>query len=562
MDEMRKISEESKKRLDSMFEAFSIVAEGAYVYLCDMEYDYSRWSKTAVDSFGLPAEYMYEAGGIWEEHIHPDDRETYHASIDSIFSGGAGGHDMQYRAQKTNGEYEVCTCRGVVIRDENDKPLYFGGVIRNHGIQGHMDTMTGLRNQYGFFEDLRANMIRHDPMRIIMIGIGKFTEINEVYGYQFGNNVLQHFGRFLFDHTGNSGSVYRLDGTKFAIISNTDSTSEIDRKYDQLRSYFRGGFTMESKTIVLELSAGLISIENFDVDDQTVYACLNFAYGESKLRKQGDLVEFFNDLTQDSRRKIEQLNVIRASITQNFQGFYLMYQPVVDADAESLIGAEALLRWRNGEYAMVPPDDFIPVLERDPLFPKLGEWILRTAVTDAGKILADHPDFTVNVNLSYTQLEKPDFVDMVFNVLKETGYPAEHLCLEITERCRLLDVDLLKNIIESLRARGIKIALDDFGTGFSSIGLVKNLPFDTIKIDRSFVLRIEEDDKERELMEHFAGMASTFGAKVCVEGIETAGMRDILQKYRVQSFQGYYYAKPMELKDFISWEFAWREKGK
>jgi EAL domain-containing protein (putative c-di-GMP-specific phosphodiesterase class I) len=112
-------------------------------------------------------------------------------------------------------------------------------------------------------------------------------------------------------------------------------------------------------------------------------------------------------------------------------------------------------------------------------------------------------------------------------------------------------MELLRNAIVKLRAGGVRVALDDFGTGYSSVGLVKNLPFDTIKIDRSFVLRIEEDEKERSLIQTFSTMASTFGAKVCVEGIETAGMRDILQQFNIQSFQGYYYGKPLELREFL-----------
>ena len=110
-------------------------------------------------------------------------------------------------------------------------------------------------------------------------------------------------------------------------------------------------------------------------------------------------------------------------------------------------------------------------------------------------------------------------------------------------------MSILKDMIVTLRSYGVKIALDDFGTGFSSIGLVKNLPFDTIKIDRSFVLKIEEDEKEKTLVEHFVNVAATFGAKVCIEGIETAGMKEILKKYRVQSFQGYYYAKPLPIEE-------------
>ena len=140
--------------------------------------------------------------------------------INDIFTGNASGHDMQYRALKPNGEYDVCTCRGIVLRDAEGKPEYFCGAIRNHGIREHIDALTGLRNQYGFFEDLQTSMAKHIPMRVYMIVISKFSEINEVYGYQFGNIILQKFGRKLFETVGNSGHVYRLDGTKFAVISN------------------------------------------------------------------------------------------------------------------------------------------------------------------------------------------------------------------------------------------------------------------------------------------------------------------------------------------------------
>ena len=164
----------------------------------------------------------------------------------------------------------------------------------------------------------------------------------------------------------------------------------------------------------------------------------------------------------------------------------------------------------------------------------------------------------MNINLSYTQLEKADFVDMVFHILEDMDYPPEHICFEVTERCRLLDIDLLKNVIASLKARGIKIALDDFGTGFSSVGIVRELPFDIIKIDREFVRKIEVNPVDRELVKYISGLASLFGAKVCVEGIETEGMRDILQDFHVESFQGYYYAKPLMPENII--EMVEKEK--
>ena len=548
------IPEDRKKLLDRLFEAFSIVAEGKYVYLCDMRYDYSRWSKTAVDSFGLPSEYMYAAGDVWEQHIHEEDRKTYHDGIAEIFSGNSAGHDMQYRARRINGEFSVCTCRGIVLMDKNGEPEYFGGAIRDHGMQSNVDSLTGLRNQYGFFEDIQTNIIKNKEFRICMIGIAKFSEINEIYGYHFGNLVLQKFGRYLFDHVGNNGSVYRLDGTKFAVMTTTQPMKDMKSRYDDLRSYYRDGIDIDGRHIMLELNAGLIDVNSFNIDSQTIMTCLTFAYTESKTRRHGDAVEFNRDHSSGSRQKIEKFHAIRASITQGYNGFYLLYQPVVDARTEKLIGAEALLRWKSEEYGVVPPDEFIPLLEQDPLFPDLGEWILTTAIRNAKKMLETHPDFVINVNLSYTQLEKADFVDMVIGILDLTGYPPDHLCLEITERCRLLDVALLKNIVVSLRGRGVQIALDDFGTGFSSISIVKDLPFDTIKIDRSFVRMIEEDARERELIKSFVTMATTYGAVVCIEGIETSGMSDILRQLDVHSFQGYYYAKPLEFDDFIKWK--------
>ena len=553
-DAIKTITEERRRMLDTLFKSYDVVSEGTYVYLCDMKYDYSRWSKNAVDTYGLPAEYMYGAGDIWENYIHPDDREAYHKGIEEIFAGNTFGHDMQYRARKPNGEYDVCTCKGVVIRDIFGEPDYFVGTIRNHGAQGQIDTLTGLRNQYGFFDDLNGYIKRQASVYVLLIGISKFSEVNEVMGYHFGNRVLQLFSRKLFDTVGNTGSCYRMDGTKFAIISTTISTEELQERYDDFRDYFREEFQVDDKKIMLEINCGVLKLDRFEFDTQTVYACLNFAYSESKTKCQGDLVFFENDVNEDNRQRLEKLHAIRASIMHGYRGFYLLYQPVVDAHTEKLVAAEALLRWKNDTYGMVPPDQFIPLLESDPLFPELGEWIIKEALMSAKKILKKNPDFVININLSYTQLEKHDFVDMVFHILKDLEYPPEHLCFEVTERCRLLDIDLLRNVAVSLKARGILIALDDFGTGFSSVGIVKELPFDIIKIDRGFVEKIEEDLVDRELIKNFAGIASIFGAKVCVEGIETSGMRDILQKFNVGSFQGYYYAKPLKFDEFVEWE--------
>ena len=413
---------ERKGRLDRLFESLDIVSEGTYVYLCDMRYDISRWSRNAVDAFGLPGEYMHAAADIWQKRIHPDDIAVYHSEIEKIFRGQAEGHDMQYRTKTANGEYVICTCRGTVLIDANGVPEYFAGSIRNLSNHEHIDSLTGLSNQYGFLEMLKTNMAREQKMEITMVGIGRFSEFNEVYGYHFGNKIIQHFARHLYEFVGNTGSVYRMDGTKFVVVSNIFNSREIKERYEILRSYCRTDFFVDGRSIILDLNAGHITVKNFDVDSRTVYACLNFVYSESKLHKQGDMVEFKNALNNDNSQRIEKLHYIRGSIMKNYEGFYLVYQPVVDSKTEKLIGAEALIRWKSKRYGVVPPDHFIPLLEKDPLFPELGKWILTTALRDARVLMKEIPDFTVNVNLSYTQLEKGGFVDMVLRTLSETGF--------------------------------------------------------------------------------------------------------------------------------------------
>ena len=550
-DSQSEIDALHKAMLDSLFDAFSVVAEGSYVFICDMKYDYSRWSKTAVDTFELPSEYMYNAGAIWEEKIHPDDRAAYAEGINAVFTGSSEAHDMQYRARRPSGKYDVCTCRGLVMRNQQGIPTYFAGVIRNHGMQGNMDSLTGLRNQNGFFDDLRRNMSQGIDTRLFMIGIRRFSDINEIYGYDFGNSVLQKLGRIFFERLGNRGSLYRLDGTRFVVMTNVISVSEMRVRYEEMRSFCRRGFEVEGRSVVLELNAGAISIDHFSIDEKTIYSCLQYAYNESKYQRQGDLIEFQNAMNEEDRVRIEKIHSIRASISRGCKGFYLLYQPVVDADNEYIKGMEALLRWKDEDGKVVPPDLFIPILENDPLFPELGKWILKEALLAAKPILEYRPDFTVNVNLSYSQIERADFLDTVFSVVREIGVPNENICLEITERCRLLDMELLKNVVVNLRGKGIKVALDDFGTGFASVGLLKDITFDIIKIDRSFVLHVDRDRKEQALVDSFSSLAESFGTKICVEGIENAAMREVLINYNVQSFQGYYYSRPVEIDEII-----------
>lgn len=228
----------------------------------------------------------------------------------------------------------------------------------------------------------------------------------------------------------------------------------------------------------------------------------------------------------------------------------LYYQPVVSARTEKISGAEALIRWGSAEFGLVPPVEFIPVLEEDSIFPELGRWIFKKALTDVLPIVKVCPDFVINVNASYAQFLAGDFVSSLHEILKETGFPPQNLCIEVTERCRLLDLSLLKSIMVQLKTLGVRFALDDFGTGFSSLNILKALPFDTIKIDRDTVRNVVDDKKDMAAVHCITDLASVFGTDVCIEGIENRRMKELLQADQVTSFQGYYYSKPVPLPEF------------
>ena len=549
------MNEEEKRRLDELFSAFSIVAEGAYVFLCNMKHDYSRWSKSAVEYFGLPGEYMENAGDIWIGHIHPEDRDEYINSIDRIFSGEDQGHDMQYRARAVDGSYAVCTCRGVVMKDRNGEPLYFGGAIKNHGLMSYIDNNTGLRSLYGFFEDLRTMFWRKDEGNIIQIGISNFSALNDIYGYSYGNRILQTFARLLQAKFANVGSIYRMDGTKFAVITHTLSQEEIEKRYRELKKTVNSRFFVDENRINLSINAGNVLVNDFEISDKTVYSCLKYAYYRSKNDHLGDLYTFVDALNDDGRKTIEKLDHIRNSVNEECKGFYLCYQPIMNAKTLKLEGMEALIRWKDDRYGVVSPMEFIPYLEQDAVFPIVGKWILKQAMTDGIKFMEKYPDLVMNVNLSYAQLEKEGFVEEVSSLLEETGFPADHLCLEITERCRLIDMHLLFDIITIFRNFGIKIALDDFGTGFSTLGILREVPVDVIKIEREYVMNIESSEMDRATVRNVADLAAAFNAEVCVEGVETKEMINEIIKYNVSCLQGYYFSKPVPYEEFIEKDF-------
>lgn len=541
------------QQLEDLFQAFSLIATDSYVFLSDMEHDYSIWSRNAVDTFDLPGTHMINAGEKWEKNIHPDDRDAYHKSIEKIFSGEMNAHDMQYRARERSGRYDMCTCRGIVVRDENGKPKYFGGSIKNNSLENKIDNLTGLMNRAGFFEALKEHIKNHVEATIVMFGPSQFSRVNSLYGYEVGNKTIYQMARHFASELANYGDFFRLDGTQSILISHSISIEKLKEKYEKLSQWMQDGIEVDEYKVPLRLNGAFLKLDQFNVDDNTIFVCLNTAFQKSKREENGTLVDFYDVAREKSQETIQKINRIRISIMEDFKGFKMYYQPIVDAKSEKLIAAEALLRWSDDEFGFVPPDVFMPVVENDARFYQLGLWILKRSITDFLPIVKNDKDFLLHVNIAYTQLQKGTFVRDVIKLLEEVGYPAQSLCLELTERCRLIEKNRLKNIIAQLKSYGVRFALDDFGTGYSSANLIRDLDLDIVKIDRSFIGDIEFSDKEREALRCLVEYADIYNSETCVEGIENLNMREKVLDCSAKALQGFYYSRPVPYDEFKKW---------
>ncbi len=550
IDASLKIDPVSKRNLDNIFKAFSIVGDSSYIYVADMKYDVSRFSRSACEMFNLVHEYMYHAQDVWGQVVHPEDKKEYNENISNLFAGKALGHDMQYRAKTRDGNFVTVSCRGAVINDENEKPRYFGGSIRILGERQMQDVLTGLRNQYGFFFDLKNQLHLGHDLTIMMLGVRGFSRINNTFGYYFGNRVIQDLCQRIRILAGDRIDLYHLDGSRFMLISNRHSIAEMKLLYKKLRSQLSTFVSIDGRHVILSIGGSLLSVAPTSADVRTIYSCLTYSFEESKRKKHGELVIFDHENDKNKQELLEKISAVRSSIVHNFVGFELYYQPIINAKTGKLSAAEALIRWSSPKFGLVPPNDFIPVLEQDALFPKLGDWILKQALRDCADYVKNNSDFLINVNASYSQFERDDYVQSVKDALAQSGVEPKNLCIELTERCRLLDIALLDQKISELKAIGVKFALDDFGTGYSSINALRSLNVDIVKIDRVFVKDIEINHKDRDFIGVITKLASVIGANLCVEGVENQQMVDLLDGYGVTSLQGFLFSKPVPIDKF------------
>lgn len=545
--------------LDShIFDALSQTSDNMYIYIADLERDFSRWSKPSVDYFNLPGEFIENTSKEWVQHIHPADQHIFLEDIGRIFEGKSNRHNCEYRALNKYGKYVWVRCQGIVERNADGSLGLFVGTMMNLGVNAKFDQPTGLYTFHELKKQLPAFISHGMEGAVLLFDVDRLQRINDILGYLVGDEVLQRLGQKCQSMEGVIS--YRGPGGKFYCITTEKSESALDRIYREVQRFSEEVPREMNLEIQLTISCGVAFFPQDAEDFETLHANVEYALEQAKKVGRGSIAQFSGQMHRKTVEKFRLHEVLRESVANNCRGFALVYQPLVNGETQDVYGAETLMRFYLPDGTLVSPMEFIPILEEDGTIRQVGEWLLNKALAQAALWRMENPDFVISVNVSYIQILQEGFREMVTRIVEKSGTPEKQLILELTESCKVSDPNGLRDDFEYFKNMGINMALDDFGTEYSSIALLRKLKPQWIKIDHTFVRSIQDDEMDQAILEYIMNLSKQTRIKVCVEGVENEEILSVVQTYKPELLQGYYYSRPCSAEEFSKKYFNGKHK--
>ena len=524
------------------------LAKKSYYSITNLKSGITWWSESTLEYFGLEQNYTAIGKEKTKRELHPDDVETFKYCFGRRVEGNDLDKSWEYRV-KDGDKYNRFNAMSRMISDNDGKPLLLITRFVNYGLSDEVDTVTGLRTEAVLTRQLNKYISEGRRGVLLKVNLDQFSHISVMYGAAFGDKVLNCVAQLLINILHDNSNIYKLSGVKFVLALGDIPRKKLREIYEKIEDAMENNVEVEGKKIPLRISAGAVYIEPYMTDSNAVRSRLTYAVNHSRYEHHGELVIFNDEMGgKDNQHQFELIALIHQCATSDFDGFKLFYQPIADTKNGTIRGMEALIRWEKEPYGIISPGIFMEWLEEDPCIFDLGNWILRTALNDIKKVRDELPGCFVNVNVSAAQLERREFRQSVMNILSETGARPEELCLELTERCRDLDVEFLKGEVDFFHSKGIKIALDDFGTGNSSLSLALELPFDELKVDMSFIRDIKDKPQNQAMVQSIIDYAKRTKTETCIEGIENREVDDYIKKFGATWHQGYYYSKPVPIE--------------
>ncbi len=378
------------------------------------------------------------------------------------------------------------------------------------------------------------------PLAFLYMDLDRFKQVNDILGHQVGDAVLVEFARRATEIFPHNAPVYRVGGDEFAVLIPNRTKREIETLCGQIIDSVAEPMDIDGRRVFVGVSIGVSMAPQHGTDRQELHRKADVALYHAKMAGRRRFSIFGNQMDD----AIQSRAAIEADLREALKsktGLSVVYQPKFASQCGRILGAEALVRWQHPQQGAISPAVFIPIAEEANLIGDLGLWVLETACREAIAWPVDH----LAVNVSPLQLRAPGFAEAVFAVLSRTGFAASRLELEMTETDFADSEEVGISNIRTLNSRGIAIAIDDFGTGSSTFERLRDISFDRIKIDQSFVKNITESKGDAEIVRAMISMAHAKGLKTTAEGVETAEQREVLRSFGCDEIQGFLMGKPM-----------------
>ena len=536
---------EKSQIFQEMISRISKLSQDSYLMVTDMQHNLTFVPESTAEFLGIPSGWCEDGYKIvLEKSVHPYDCPEYTEEMKKRLRGINLENDLYIRMGKDKKYVMTQIITDMIL--EQGKNRYFIVLLRNQNVIPEIDQLTDIYGQVKFEKDIVDYIQQGRKVAVLEIEIDHMNDINILYGTNYSDRIQKVLAyRFIYMMDADK-AVYRMGNSNYAFILRDASREEAAAFLEKIRARLEESVVLENNHFDLKIYASGIILDHYEGEISTVQSKLEYVLGKMRTRRDHKLM-FFNDLVQiNGDVDLDLMKIIHQSVLNQCDGFYVEYQPVVHAQTGEIAGAEALVRWKKEPYGIVPPGMFIDWLESNPCMYDLGNFVLKQALTDAVEFRKSNPDFFINVNMSAKQLERKTFCGVVMALLKETGFPAGQLCLELTERCRSMPVSVMEEKLLYLKQHGVRLAMDDYGTGSASSSVLLQTPMDEIKIDMSFIRGITDNQTKQALVRSMVDFANKADLKSCLEGVEDEKLQNYLRSFGATWFQGYYYSRPVQ----------------
>jgi diguanylate cyclase (GGDEF)-like protein/PAS domain S-box-containing protein len=413
----------------------------------------------------------------------------------------------------------------------------------------YYDALTGLPNrtllQDRLTKALASARRQKGKVALLFLDLDRFKTINDSLGHSVGDLLLQDVAERLKRWAREQDTVARVGGDEFLIVLNgvkeiPDAAVAAERLMDAITAEF----VIQGHSLSMSCSLGISIFPDHGTDGEALTKNADAAMYSAKDNGRNNFRFFTGDMNAQAVERLALENSLRLALGR--EELFLVYQPQMDIVTGKITGLEALLRWQHPELGLVPPDKFIRIAENIGLIMPIGEWVLRTACSQARKWQDEGlPAVPVAVNVSAVQFRQEGFHELIGRVLRETGLSSQYLELELTESLLLSNADVTFSVLQGLKAMGLKLAIDDFGTGYSNLSYLKQFPFSKLKIDRSFIRDVVVNPDDAAITTAIISMAKSLHLKVIAEGVENEAQMSFLRALQCDEIQGYYFSKPL-----------------